>query len=175
MISNPLGTVHYEKTRQRARLMVAIAWVFSSLLASTQALMFRYLTSQQPDHIHGSCPSKRGICFIYLRIIGNLLKPLKTQKLTFFITRLLKHPHRDFYQCTSELRLEMASDLYIVEGEMVFRWYGTDPKIIYAIYNLSFLFFVYFLPLACIVCGFLAILSVLKRKSLGEPSHQFNN
>lgn len=59
----------------------------------------------------------------------------------------------------------MASDLYIEDGEVVFRWYGTDPKIIYAIYNFSFLFFVYFLPLACIVCGFLAILSALKRKS----------
>ena len=86
-------------------------------------------------------------------------------KFTFPIPRLVKHPDTEFYQCSSELRLEMASDLYIEDGEVVFRWHGIDPKIIYAIYNFSFLFFVYFLPLACILCGFLAILSALKRKS----------
>ena len=82
------------------------------------------------------------------------------------ITRLLKHPHKDFYQCTTEFRLEMESSLTFVEGELVFSFYGADPKIIYAIYNFSFLLFVYFLPLACIVCGFLAILSAVKRKLL---------
>lgn len=41
VISNPLGTVQYERTRQRARLMVASAWLLSSILASTQAMMFR--------------------------------------------------------------------------------------------------------------------------------------
>ena len=82
------------------------------------------------------------------------------------IIRLLKHPHKDFYQCTTEFRLEMESNLTFVDGELVFRFYGTDPKIIYALYNFSFLLFVYFLPLACIVCGFLAILSAVKRKFL---------
>ena len=77
--------------------------------------------------------------------------------------RLLKHPHKEFYQCTTEFRLEMESDLTFVDGELVFRYYGVDPKIIYAIYNFSFLLFVYFLPLACIICGFLAIISAVKR------------
>ena len=78
--------------------------------------------------------------------------------------RLLKHPHREFYQCTTEFRLEMESDLTFVDGELVFRFHGADPQVIYAIYNFSFLLFVYFLPLACIVSGFLAILSAVKRK-----------
>ena len=84
----------------------------------------------------------------------------------FVIIRLLKHPHNDFYQCTTLFRLEMESNLTFVEGEPVFRFYGTDPKIIYAAYNFSFLLFVYFLPLACIVCGFLGIFAAVKRKLL---------
>ena len=58
----------------------------------------------------------------------------------------------------------MESNLTFVDGELVFRFHGADPQVIYAIYNFSFLAFVYFLPLACIVCGFLAILSAVKRK-----------
>ena len=36
--------------------------------------------------------------------------------------RLLKHPDREFYQCTSQFRLEMISDLYEVDGDLVFRY-----------------------------------------------------
>ena len=36
--------------------------------------------------------------------------------------RLLKHPDREFYQCTSQFRLEMLSDLYEVDGDLVFRY-----------------------------------------------------
>ena len=43
VISRPLLTVQSANMKRRARLMITIAWVLSTILASCQALMWRYL------------------------------------------------------------------------------------------------------------------------------------
>ena len=66
VISNPLFTVNPSSMRRRARLMVAVAWILSFLLASPQAFMFRWAEeSFLLKCWHSSfvlCPFKGKIC-----------------------------------------------------------------------------------------------------------------
>ena len=54
--------------------------------------------------------------------------------------RKVKHPNREFYQCTPDFFLEMHSNIAIKNKQLFFSFFGIDPKIIDKIYNFSFLF-----------------------------------
>ena len=77
--------------------------------------------------------------------------------------RVVKHPYRDFYQCTSDLVFEMNSDLVMAGDKPTFLFFGIDPKILYKIYNFYFLFFVYFFPLFCILVSYASIFILIRR------------
>ena len=77
--------------------------------------------------------------------------------------RKVKHPNIDFCQCTSDLILEMHSEIIIKNGEPTFLFFGIDPEIIYSVYQFSFLFFVYFLPLFCIIISYVVIIRLMRR------------
>ena len=77
--------------------------------------------------------------------------------------RQVKHPNMEFYQCTSDMVVEMNSDLVITNGEPRFIFFGIDPEVIYTVYHFSFLFFVYFFPLLCVLISYAAIINIIKR------------
>ena len=77
--------------------------------------------------------------------------------------RKVKHPDMEFSQCTTDMVLEMHSDMVIQDGEISFLFFGINPHIIYSFYHFSFLFFVYFLPLLVILINFMVILNIIKR------------
>ena len=77
--------------------------------------------------------------------------------------RKLKHPHLEFYQCTTKMVVETYSDLVMEGDKLKFVFYGFDPVAIYNIYHFSFLFFVYFLPLFCLVISYIIIIKLIKR------------
>ena len=77
--------------------------------------------------------------------------------------RKVKHPNIDFCQCTSDLILEMNSEIIIKNGEPTFLFFGIDPEILYSVYQFSFLFFVYFLPLFCIIISYVVIIRLMRR------------
>ena len=85
-------------------------------------------------------------------------------------SRLLKHPHREFYQCTSEFKIELMSEFKLIDDKPYFDFYGFDPKTIYGMYNFWFLFFVYFLPLVCIIISYVAIFFTIIR----SVAHHFD-
>ena len=64
--------------------------------------------------------------------------------------RKVKHPYTEYHQCTSEMVLEMISELEIKDGELVFHLLGLNLDLIYFVYHFAFLFFAYYLPLFCI-------------------------
>ena len=80
-----------------------------------------------------------------------------------FMFRKLKHPHLEFYQCTTKNVLESYSDLVVEDGKLSFVFYGLDPIMVYNIYHFSFLFFVYFLPLFCLIISYIIIINLIKR------------
>ena len=79
-----------------------------------------------------------------------------------FMFRVVKHPYRDFYQCTSDLVFEMNSDLVMSGDKPTFLFFGIDPKILYKIYNFYFLFFVYFFPLFYILISYGSIFILIR-------------
>ena len=81
----------------------------------------------------------------------------------WFTFRLVKHPSRDFYQCTSQFRIEMISEITLVGGEPVFNFHGFEPETIYRIYNMSFFIFVFFLPLLIIIISYISIFYQIRR------------
>ena len=44
--------------------------------------------------------------------------------------RKVKHPHMEFSQCTTDMVLEMYSDMVIQDGEISFLFFGINPDII---------------------------------------------
>ena len=56
--------------------------------------------------------------------------------------RQVKHPNMEFYQCTSEMVVEMNSKMVIENGKAKFTFFGIDSEVIYTVYHFSFLFFV---------------------------------
>ena len=78
--------------------------------------------------------------------------------------RKMKHPNLEFYQCTTNMVIESYSEL-VVEGDKAFYlFYGMDSDTLYMIYHLSFLIFVYFLPLCCLVVSYIFIIHLIRRR-----------
>ena len=78
--------------------------------------------------------------------------------------RKLKHPSLDFHQCTTNLVIETYSELIFDEnGRAKMKFYGIDPSILYKLYSGSFLFFVYFFPLFCLIISYTIIIILIKR------------
>ena len=77
--------------------------------------------------------------------------------------RKLKHPYLEFYQCTTKGVVEAYSDIVAENGKRKYSFYGLDPVKVYNIYHFSFLFFVYFLPLFCLVISYVIIIKLIKR------------
>ena len=77
--------------------------------------------------------------------------------------RKLKHPSLEFYQCTTNMVIESYSDIVIENSQAKIRFYGIDPSILYALYSGSFLFFVYFFPLFCLIISYTIIIIIIKR------------
>ena len=77
--------------------------------------------------------------------------------------RQVKHPNMEFYQCTSDMVVEMNSKMVIEKGKPKFTFFGIDSEVIYTVYHFSFLFFVYFLPLICILISYMVIINIIKR------------
>ena len=77
--------------------------------------------------------------------------------------RKLKNPHLEFYQCTTMMVVETYSELVKEDNKLKFVFYGIDAVVIYNIYHFSFLFFVYFLPLLCLIISYIIIIKLIKR------------
>ena len=80
--------------------------------------------------------------------------------------RKVKHPYTEYHQCTSEMVLEMISDLEIKDGELVFHLLGLNLDLIYFVYHFAFLLFAYYLPLFCILISYAFIFYIVKRWQL---------
>ena len=77
--------------------------------------------------------------------------------------RKLKNPHLEFYQCTTMMVVETYSELVKEDNKLKFVFYGIDAVVVYNIYHFSFLFFVYFLPLLCLIISYIIIIKLIKR------------
>ena len=77
--------------------------------------------------------------------------------------RKLKHPAVEFYQCTTDMVVEEYSDQVVVDGETRFIFLGVDSETIYSIYHFSFLFFVFFFPLTCLIFNYGIIIKMIRR------------
>ena len=81
-----------------------------------------------------------------------------------FMFRKAKHPYMEFYQCTTNMVIKSYSEL-VVEGEKAFYLLcGIDSDTLYTIYHLSFLIFVYFLPLCCLLVSYIFIIHLIRRR-----------
>ena len=53
----------------------------------------------------------------------------------------------------------------VMEGdEATYFFFGIDSDTVYKIYNLSFLLFVYFLPLCCLLVSYIFIIHLIRRR-----------
>ena len=86
-----------------------------------------------------------------------------------FMFRKLKHPEIEFYQCTTTMAIEDSSYEVLVDGEKIFLFLGFDPETIYRFYHLSFLFFVFFLPLSVIIVNYVIIIKIITRYRYSIP------
>ena len=80
-----------------------------------------------------------------------------------FMFRKLKHPEIEFYQCTTTMAIEDASYEVLVDGQKIFLFLGFGTETIYRFYHLSFLFFVFFLPLAFLIVNYVIIIKIITR------------
>jgi hypothetical protein len=87
-----------------------------------------------------------------------------------FMFRKLKHPAVEFYQCTTDMVVEEYSDQVVVDGETRFIFLGVDSETIYSIYHFSFLFFVFFFPLACLIFNYGIVIKMIRRYF--SPTHK---
>ena len=78
--------------------------------------------------------------------------------------RKVKHPNLEFYQCTTNMAIENYSVLVVQGDKALYLFHGIDTDIIYMIYHLSFLIFVYFLPLCCLIISYIFIIYRLSRR-----------
>ena len=77
--------------------------------------------------------------------------------------RKLKHPSLEFYQCTPDMVIETYSTLVFENGQEQIKFYGINPATLYKLYSASFLFFVYFFPLFCLLISYSIIIILIKR------------
>ena len=80
--------------------------------------------------------------------------------------RKLKHPSLDFHQCTTNMVIETYSEVVFENQQAKMKFYGIDPSILYKLYSGSFLFFVYFFPLFCLIISYTIIIILIKRFTL---------
>ena len=73
-----------------------------------------------------------------------------------------KHPHEEFHQCTINNALEQFSNEVEVNGTTYLQLLGINLETIYFAYHLSFLVFVYFLPLSCFIISYVFIIYLMK-------------
>jgi hypothetical protein len=59
--------------------------------------------------------------------------------------------------------VEEYSDQVVVDGETKFILLGVDSETIYSIYHFSFLFFVFFFPLTCLIVNYGIIIKMIRR------------
>jgi hypothetical protein len=82
--------------------------------------------------------------------------------------RKAKHPYMEFYQCTTNMVIESYSELVVEGGRALYLFHGMDSDTLYMIYHLSFLVFVYFLPLCCLLVSYIFIflsVFIIKKQS----------
>ena len=87
--------------------------------------------------------------------------------------RKLKHPYLEYHQCTQKMVIESYSDIVVENGHEKYKFYGIDPSILYQLYSGSFLFFVYFFPLFCLIISYTIIIISIKRFK-GNPEVEIN-
>ena len=78
--------------------------------------------------------------------------------------RKVKHPYLEFCQCTTNMAIENYSVLVVKGDKALYLFHGIDTDTIYMIYNLSFLIFVYFLPLCCLIISYIFIFCLIRRR-----------
>ena len=84
--------------------------------------------------------------------------------------RKMKHPYLEFYQCTNKMVVENYSHL-VVEGDKArYFFFGIDSDTVYMIYHLSFLLFVYFMPLFCLLVSYIFIIHLIRRPNVEVSS-----
>ena len=79
------------------------------------------------------------------------------------IFRRLKHPELEFYQCTTSMAVEEFSEEVFVDGEIKFIFFGFDAERIYSFYHFTFLFFVFFFPLAVLMVTYMVVIKLITR------------
>jgi hypothetical protein len=79
------------------------------------------------------------------------------------VFRKLKHPQLEFYQCTTSGAIEEFSEEVEVGGETKILFFGVEPETIYRTYHFSFLFFVFFFPLAVLMVNYFIIIRLIMR------------
>jgi hypothetical protein len=77
--------------------------------------------------------------------------------------RKMKHPNLEFYQCTTKMVIENYSTMVMEGDEATYFFFGIDSDTVYKIYHLSFLLFVYFLPLCCLLVSYIFIVHLIRR------------
>ena len=77
--------------------------------------------------------------------------------------RKLKHPSLEFYQCTTNMVIETYSEVVLENRQAKMKFFGIDPSVLYKLYSGSFLFFVYFFPLFCLIISYTIIIILIKR------------
>ena len=78
--------------------------------------------------------------------------------------RKMKHPHLEFYQCTTNMVIENISTVVMDGAKATYFFFGIDSDTVYMIYHLSFLVFVYFLPLCCLLVSYIFIIHLIRRR-----------
>ena len=80
-----------------------------------------------------------------------------------FMFRKMKHPYLEFYQCTTNMVIESYSQLVVEGDKAMYLFFGVDSDTVYLLYHLSFLIFVYFLPLSCLLVSYSFIIYLIRR------------
>ena len=78
--------------------------------------------------------------------------------------RKMKHPDMEFYQCTTKMVIENISTVVMDGDKAKYYFFGIESDIVYKIYHLSFLVFVYFLPLCCLLVSYIFIIHFIRRR-----------
>ena len=78
--------------------------------------------------------------------------------------RKMKHPNLEFYQCTTNMVIENYSTVVMDDDKATYFFFGIHSDTVYMIYHLSFLVFVYFLPLCCLLVSYIFIIHLIRRR-----------
>ena len=59
--------------------------------------------------------------------------------------------------------IESYSESVVEENKVIYLFFGVNSDTVYLIYNLSFLIFVYFFPLACLLISYIFIIYLIRK------------